>query len=63
VRSAGVRVIPANCFHTGSARFRLSGLPVLMAIPIRTPTTSTFNVRTTFNQMAGFLVVYGYETS
>lgn len=30
-------VLPAICCQTGSARFKLSGLPVRMAIPINTP--------------------------
>lgn len=37
VISAGVNDVPASCFHTGSAKLRLNGLPVLMAIPINTP--------------------------
>ena len=32
-----VRFMPASCFHTGSARFRLRGLPVRIAMPRRTP--------------------------
>lgn len=35
-----VRFIPASCFHTGSARFKLRGLPVLMAMPSSTPAES-----------------------
>lgn len=37
LRSAMVRLIPASCFQTGSARLRLRGLPVRMATPSRTP--------------------------
>lgn len=37
LRSAIVKFIPASCFHTGSARFRLRGLPVRIAIPSKTP--------------------------
>lgn len=37
LRSAMVRFMPASCFHTGSARFRLRGLPVRIAMPRRTP--------------------------
>lgn len=37
LRSAIVRFIPASCFHTGSARLRLRGLPVRIAIPRSTP--------------------------
>ena len=37
LRSAMVTLIPASCFQTGSARFRLRGLPVRMAIPSNTP--------------------------
>lgn len=40
LRSAMVRLIPASCFQTGSARFRLRGLPVRMAIPSNTPARS-----------------------
>lgn len=40
LRSAMVRLIPASCFQTGSARFRLRGLPVRMAIPSNTPAHS-----------------------
>lgn len=40
LRSAMVRFIPASCFQTGSARFRLRGLPVRMAIPSNTPAHS-----------------------
>lgn len=32
-----VRFMPASCFHTGSARLRLRGLPVRMAMPRSTP--------------------------
>lgn len=32
-----VRFMPASCFHTGSARFRLRGLPVRIAMPRSTP--------------------------
>lgn len=32
-----VRLMPASCFQTGSARLRLRGLPVRMAMPSRTP--------------------------
>lgn len=37
LRSAMVRFMPASCFHTGSARFRLRGLPVRIAMPRSTP--------------------------
>lgn len=37
LRSAMVRFMPASCFHTGSARFRLRGLPVRIAMPSSTP--------------------------
>lgn len=37
LRSAMVRLIPASCLQTGSARFRLRGLPVRMAMPSNTP--------------------------
>lgn len=37
LRSAMVRLIPASCFQTGSARLRLRGLPVRMATPSNTP--------------------------
>lgn len=37
LRSAMVRLMPASCFHTGSARLRLRGLPVRIAIPSSTP--------------------------
>lgn len=40
-----VRLIPASCFHTGSARFRLRGLPVRMAMPNNTPGHSKQKVR------------------
>lgn len=40
-----VRLIPASCFHTGSARFKLSGLPVRMAMPNNTPDCSKQKVR------------------
>lgn len=29
--------MPHNSFHIGSAKFKLSGLPVRTAIPINTP--------------------------
>lgn len=37
LRSAIVKFIPASCFHTGSARLRLRGLPVRIAMPKSTP--------------------------
>lgn len=37
LRSAMVKFMPASCFHTGSARFRLRGLPVRIAMPRSTP--------------------------
>jgi len=37
LRSAIVRFIPASCFHTGSAKLRLRGLPVRIAMPKSTP--------------------------
>lgn len=37
LRSAMVRFMPASCFHTGSAKFRLRGLPVRIAMPSSTP--------------------------
>jgi hypothetical protein len=46
LRSAMVRLIPANCFHTGSARLRLKGLPVRMAMPSNTPDRSKHRERT-----------------
>lgn len=37
--------MPHNNFHIGSARFRLSGLPVRIAIPINTPVCKLLKIQ------------------